>query len=141
VTIKLVLADDQEVIRRGLACLLADQDMRVVAEAATSEEAIEAVKKHKPDVLLLDVLMPDMDGLDALEVIRKEVPSTKVIVISAHDNLSYVARTVALGGQDFLLKDTAPDVLAATIHRVVRGEAAPPDIDVQPDQGQTATAS
>jgi DNA-binding NarL/FixJ family response regulator len=127
VTIKLVLADDQEVIRRGLACLLADQDMRIVAEAATSEEAIEAVKKHKPDVLLLDVLMPDMDGLDALEVIRKEVPSTKVIVISAHDNLSYVARTVALGGQDFLLKDATPEVLAATIHRVVRGEAAPPD--------------
>jgi DNA-binding NarL/FixJ family response regulator len=125
VAIKLILADDQEVIRKGLACLLADQDIRIVAEAATSEEAIEATKKHKPDVLLLDVLMPDMDGLDALEVLRKEAPSTKVIVISAHDNLSYVARTVALGGQDFLLKDVPPDDFAAAIHRVVRGEDSP----------------
>jgi DNA-binding NarL/FixJ family response regulator len=127
VAITLILVDDQEIIRKGLAHLLAGQDIQIVAEAATCQEAIEAVKTHQPDVLLLDVLMPDMDGLDALELIRKDSPATKVIVLSAHDNLSYVARTVVLGGQDFLLKDVAPDALVSTIHRVVRGEAPAAD--------------
>ncbi len=125
--IRLILADDQEVIRKGLVCVLADQDMQIVAQASTCQEAIDATKANKPDVLLLDVLMPDMDGLDALELIRKEVPATNVVMISAHDNLSYVARAVALGAQDFLLKDVAPDVFRSTIRRVVGGEPAPPD--------------
>ena len=68
--ISVILADDQEVIRKGLVCLLADQDLQIVAQASTCQEAIDATKANKPDVLLLDVLMPDMDGLDALELIR-----------------------------------------------------------------------
>ena len=126
-TITLIVADDQEVIRKGLAGLLADEDMRIVAEAATGSEAVKKTKKHKPDVVLMDVLMPDMDGLAALEQIRKSVPTTKVIMISAHDNPSYMARAVALKADDFLLKDVPPAAFAAAIKRAVRGEASPAD--------------
>lgn len=126
-TITLIVADDQEVIRKGLAGLLAGEDMQIVAEAATGGEAVQETEKHQPDVVLMDVLMPDMDGLAALEQIRKSVPTTKVIMISAHDNPSYVARAVALEASDFLLKDAPPAAFASAIQRVIRGEAPPAD--------------
>ncbi len=81
--IKLGVADAQEVIRTGLAALLAGKEIQIVAEAATVAKAITMTRRHKPDVLLLDVRMPDMDGLDALEQIRENTPATKVIMISA----------------------------------------------------------
>jgi DNA-binding NarL/FixJ family response regulator len=125
--IKLIVADDQEVVRRGLVSLLAGEDIEIVAEAATGSEAVSKTKKHKPDVVLMDVLMPDIDGLDALEKIRKASPKTKVIVMSAYDNPSYVARAAALGAEDFLPKDVPGKAFSATIHRVARGEMMPAD--------------
>ena len=125
--IKLIVADNQEVVRKGLASLLAGEDIEIVAEAATGSEAVSKTKKFKPDVLLMDVLMPDIDGLDALEKIRKNSPKTKVIMMSAHDNPSYVARAAALGAEDFLPKDVPAKAFAATIRRVVRGEVVPAD--------------
>lgn len=125
--IKVIVADDQEVIRKGLASLLATEGIEIVAEATTGTEAISKSKKHKPDVLLIDVRMPDMDGLDAVERIRKSSPTTKAILMSAHDNPSYVARAVALGAEDFLSKDVSGKTFAATIKRVVRGESAAAD--------------
>jgi len=127
VAIKLIGADDQEVVRRGLASLLAGEDIEIVAEAATGKDAIAKTKKHKPEVVLMDVLMPDIDGLDALERIRKNSPKTKVIMMSAHDNPSYLARTAALGAEDFLPKDVPAKAYAAAIKRAVRGEAPPAD--------------
>jgi DNA-binding NarL/FixJ family response regulator len=127
VAIKLIVADDQEVVRRGLASLLAGEDIEIVAEAATGKDAIAKTKKHKPEVVLMDVLMPDIDGLDALERIRKNSPKTKVIMMSAHDNPSYLARTAALGAEDFLPKDVPAKAYAAAIKRAVRGEAPPAD--------------
>ena len=125
--IKVIVADDQNIVRRGLASLLAGTGIEIVAEAVTGKEAVSKTKKHKPDVLLMDVRMPDMDGLDALERIRKNSPGTKVIMMSAYDNPSYLARAVALGAEDFLLKDVPAKAFAATIQRVVLGEAAPAD--------------
>ena len=125
--IKLIVADDQEVIRRGLANLLAGEDIEIVAEAATGTAAISKTKKHKPDVLLMDVLMPEMDGLDAFERIRKGSPATKVIMMSTYDNPSYVARAAALGAADFLLKDVPGKSFVAAIRRAVRGESPSED--------------
>jgi len=127
VAIKLIIADDQELIRKGIASLLAGEDIQVIGEAANSGEAIAITKQAKPDVLLLDVQMPDMDGLDALEQIRDASPTTKVIMISAHDNPSYVARAAALGAVDFLVKDVPAEEFVTAIQRAVRGEALPPD--------------
>jgi DNA-binding NarL/FixJ family response regulator len=125
--VKLIVADDQEVIRKGLAVLLPNSGIRLVAEAATGNEAITMTKRHKPDVLLLDVRMPDTDGLDALEQIRENTPATKVIIISAHDNPSYVARAVVLGAEDFLLKDAPAEAYVAAIKRAVGGGELAPD--------------
>lgn len=125
--IKLIVADDQEVIRKGVASMLANEDIKIIAEATNGKEAVTRIKKHKPDVLLMDVLMPELDGLDAFEKIRKASPGTKVIVMSAHDNPSYVARATALGATDFLLKDAPAKAFAAAIWRAVRGEAPPAD--------------
>jgi DNA-binding NarL/FixJ family response regulator len=127
VATKVIVADDQEMVRKGLASLLAAEGIEIVAEATTGTEAISKTKKHKPDVLLIDVRMPDMDGLDAVERIRKSSPTTKAILMSAHENPSYVARAVALGAEDFLAKDVPGKMFAATIKRVVRGESAPAD--------------
>lgn len=125
--IRLMVADDQEVIRKGLARLLAGEDIQIVAEAATSAEAIATATQCKPDVLLLDVQMPDMDGVDALEQIRENSPTTKVIMISAYDNSSHVARAVAQGAVDFLLKDVPAEEFENSVRRSVRGEAPPAD--------------
>lgn len=121
--IKLIVVDNQELIRQGLASMLAGDEVEIVAEAANGKEAITKTKKHKPDVLLMDVLMPEMDGLDAFERIRKASPITKVIIMSAHDNPSYVARAVALGASDFLSKATPSKGFLAAIKRSVRGES------------------
>ena len=139
--IKLIVADDQEVIRKGLASILAGEDIEIVAEAATGNEAISKTKKHKPDVLLMDVLMPEMDGLDAFERIRKVSPATKVVMMSAHDNPSYVARAAALGAADFLRKDVPGKTFAAAIRRAVRGESPSEDSLFSKVQGEpSATA-
>ena len=125
--IKLIVADDQKVVRQGVASILAGEDIQIVAEAMTGKEAISKTKKHKPDVLLIDVLMPEIDGLDAVEKIRKVSPGTKAVVMSAHDNPSYVARAAALGAADFLLKDVPAKAFAVAIRRAVSGEAPPVD--------------
>jgi len=142
VTIKLIIADDQVVIRAGLARLLKDEDVKIVAEAVTGNEAVSKTRKLKPDVLLMDVMMKDLDGLDALEKIRKAVPQTKVIMMSAHDNPTYLARAVALGAETFLLKDAPAKEFLTTIKRVARGESLAGDtrttkmkafLDTRPD--------
>ena len=121
--IKLVIADYHKVIRKGLAWLLKDQDIDIVAEAETGTEAISKTRKHKPDVLLMEVLMTNLDGLDALEKVRKTVPQTKVIMMSAYDNPTYTARAMASGAATFLLKDAPGKEFVSTIKRIARGDA------------------
>ena len=140
--IKLIIADDQVVIRKGLAKLLAGQGIDIVAEAKTGTEAISKTKKLKPDVLIMDVQMPDIDGLDALEKIRQVVPQVKVIMMSAHDNPTYTARAMASGAATFLVKDLPAKEFVAIIKRVAKGQTLAEDtragkmkafLDTRPD--------
>ena len=113
--IKLLVADDHEVVRRGLHTLFKDTDVKIVAEAATGKEAVEQTLKHKPDVVLMDIRMPDVDGLDAIENLRKKRPETSVVVLSTYDNPTYVARSVALGAFDYVLKGAPRKELIAAV--------------------------
>ena len=140
--IKLIIADDHVVIRQGIARLLEGQAVEIVAQTGSGKETLAKTRKLKPDVLLMDVIMPDIDGLDTLERVRKAVPQTKVIMMSGHDNPTYTARAMASGAATFLLKDAPAKEFVATIKRVAKGEALAADtrantmktaLDTRPD--------
>jgi len=122
-TIKLLVADDHEVVRRGLHTLFNDTDVKIVAEATTGKEAVEQTLKHKPDVVLMDIRMPDVDGLDAIEKLRKKSPDTPVVILSTYDNPTYVARSAALGAFDYVLKGAPRKELVAAVARAARRDA------------------
>ncbi|OHB80652.1 MAG: DNA-binding response regulator [Planctomycetes bacterium RBG_16_64_10] len=124
--IRLLLADDHEVVRTGLANLLADTEIEIVAEASGGDEAIALAKKHRPDVVLLDIRMADGDGLHALEVLHEELPDTKVVMLSTYDNPTYVARAVALGACDYVLKGSSRQKIIDTIRNAAQGTAPEP---------------
>jgi len=122
-TVKLLIADDHEVIRKGLAILLAGSDMEIVAEAANGAEAVTMAEQHNPDVVLLDIRMPDGDGLATLEKLRAKVPDTAVVMLSTYDNPTYVARSVALGASDYVLKGSSREDLITTLQAAAAGES------------------
>ncbi len=122
-SVRLLVCDDHEVIRTGLATLLAETDIEIVGEAANGKEAIRLAQKLKPDVILLDIRMPDGDGLATLEKLRSKVPACHVVMLSTYDNPTYVARAVALGAADFVLKGSPREALIATIQAAAAGES------------------
>ena len=121
--INLVVADDHEVVRKGLASLLEGSDIKIVAEAKSGAEAVTMAVKHKPDVLLMDVRMAGTDGLEALEQIRSKLPKTRVVMLTTYDNPTYIARAVALGASDYVLKGTGRKELIAAIRAAAADEA------------------
>ena len=123
-SIRLLIADDHEVVRCGLKTLVQGTDIEVIAEAATGEEAIRLTAKHKPDVVLLDIRMPDGDGLSALGRIKLDHPDTAVLMLSTYDNPTYVARAVALEAAGYVLKGAPRERLLETIQIAARGESA-----------------
>jgi DNA-binding NarL/FixJ family response regulator len=123
-SIKVLIADDHEVVRLGIKSLLADTEIVVVAEASDGEEAIAAVRSSEPDVVLLDVRMPQMDGLTALGRLRMEFPKLKILILSTYDNPTYVARAVALGANGYLLKGVSRHDLVTAIRKAAAGEDA-----------------
>ena len=120
--IQLLVADDQEMVRCGVKTLLAGTEIKVVAEAATGQAAVKLALETVVDVVLLDVRMPEGDGLTALGRIQLEKPDLPVLLFSAFDNLASVARSIALGASGFLLKDCSRDELLSAIRTVVAGE-------------------
>ena len=120
--IKLLLADDHEVLRSGVKAILAGTEIKVVAEAATGQAVVEYALKHEVDVVLLDVRMPDGDGVTALGRIKLDKPDLAVLMFSAYDNPAYVARAVALGASGYLLKGCSRDALLDAIRKAAAGE-------------------
>jgi DNA-binding NarL/FixJ family response regulator len=122
-TIRLLIADDHQVIRTGLATLLSGSDIEIVAEAGTGKDTLKQAEKTHPDVILLDIRMPDGDGLSTLEKLRAKVPESKVVMLSTYDNPTYIARAVALGASDYVLKGSSRDDLISTIRSAAAGES------------------
>ena len=120
--IRLLIADDHDVVRSGLKSMLADTDVKVVGEAASGQAAVEYVLKNEVDVVLLDVRMSDGDGLNALGRIRLDKPKQPILMLSYVDNPSYLARAVALGANGYLLKDCTRDELVGAIKTAAAGE-------------------
>ncbi len=122
-SIRVLVADDHEVVRSGLSSLLTDADFEIVAEATGGNDAVAKVKKHKPDVVLLDIRMSEGDGLTALESIVREAPQTRVIMLSTYDNPTYIARAVALGAADYVLKGSSREQIVSTIRSAMQNSA------------------
>lgn len=122
-SIRLLICDDHEVIRTGLASLLAGTEIEIVGEAANGKDALQLAQTVNPDVILLDIRMPDGDGLSTLEKLRAKAPNSKVVMLSTYDNPTYVARAVALGASDYVLKGAPREDLISTITAAARGES------------------
>jgi DNA-binding NarL/FixJ family response regulator len=120
-SIRLLIADDHEVVRQGLMSLLADTDIEVVGEATNGEEVVARAQELHPDVVLLDIRMGESDGLKALEQFRQEQPKLPILVLSMYDNPTYTARAVALGANGYLLKGCSREELIDAIRLVAEG--------------------
>jgi len=122
-SIRLLVCDDHEVIRTGLTSLLAGTEIEIIGEAANGKEVLKEAQRLKPDVILLDIRMPDGDGLGILEKLRAKVPDSKVVMLSTYDNPTYIARSVALGACDYVLKGSSREAIVATITAAGKGES------------------
>ncbi|MEZ4862312.1 MAG: response regulator transcription factor [Caldilineaceae bacterium] len=122
--IRIVLADDHAVLRAGLTALLnAEADMEVVGEAGDGAACIRVVQEVRPDVVLLDINMPGVNGLEALAELRKVAPASRVLMLTMHDDQTYLRQVLALGGAGYVLKQAADSELLTAIRTVYHGGA------------------
>jgi two-component system, NarL family, response regulator NreC len=118
-----VIVDDHAVVRSGLRLLIDAADgLETVAEAGNARDAIFEVRKHKPDVVLMDVVLPDRTGIEATPDVLKESPETKVLVLSMEDDPSYVREAFAAGASGYVLKEAADTELVTALKQVANGE-------------------
>jgi DNA-binding NarL/FixJ family response regulator len=121
---RLVIADDHELARAGLRTMLIGQyGLELLEEAKSGQEVLELCRQLQPDLALIDVRMPDMDGLATCRSIKQEVPTTNVILITMHENPHYFLEALRAGASAYVLKDVTQRELLTTIRRVLRGEA------------------
>src|SRR5437879_6072255 len=107
--IKLILVDDHPVVRRGItACLSRHENLQILGEAADGREALQKAKELSPDIVLMDIDMPNMNGLAATEVLRKEMPHIKVLILSMYSQSEYVLRIIQSGARGYVLKEANP---------------------------------
>jgi DNA-binding NarL/FixJ family response regulator len=124
VGIRLIIADDHPVVRAGLQGMLAGQpDLNVVGEAGTGTEAVHLTAELRPDVVLMDLRMPDMDGVTAIEQIRSRFPQTHTLVLTTYDTDADILRAVEAGATGYLLKDAPRETLYRAIRAAARGES------------------
>jgi two-component system, NarL family, response regulator DesR len=123
VTIRLLLADDQNLVRSALAALLSlEEDFEVVAEVGRGDEVVQAVKEHRPDVALLDIEMPGLDGLAAAAALAHEAPLCRVLILTTFGRAGYLRRAMESGALGFIVKDAPAAQLADAVRRVAAGE-------------------
>jgi two-component system response regulator DesR len=134
--IKVLLAEDQVMIREALATLLSfEDDIEVVAQVGRGDEVVEAARETKPDVALLDIEMPGMDGLTAAAELRRASPDVKIVILTTFGRPGFLRRAMESGVSAFLVKDSPADKLTETIRRVLNGERV-----IDPDLAAAALA-
>ncbi|MEX1241449.1 MAG: response regulator transcription factor [Cyclobacteriaceae bacterium] len=120
--INIVLADDHVLVRKGIKSMLeSDTDIKVVGEASNGMEALEAAKALKPDILVLDIRMPEMTGLEAAALLHEYAPATRAVILSMHDSEDYVVQALQAGAYGYLLKDTDKEEFVKALHQVHGG--------------------
>lgn len=123
-TIRILLVDDHTMVRKGLESLLQDEaDAEIVAEAADGTEAVRLVSETKPDIVLMDIAMPEMSGLEATRIIKKNAPDVRVLALSMYERKEYLRQAVAAGADGYILKGDPPETLMSAIRDVAGGRA------------------
>ena len=123
--ITILLADDHMVVRQGLRALLnTEEDIEVVGEAETGREAVDLARQLQPNIVLMDIVMPSLNGLEAARQISKQTPASKVLILSSYGDDEYVQRVNEVGAQGYLVKQSAADELVKAIHEVQKGRKA-----------------
>lgn len=121
-TITIILADDHSLVRDGIRALLeSETDLEVIGEASNGLEAIAMVSERQPDILIIDIRMPEMNGIEAVEKLNKQGASVKSIILSMHDSEEYILKSVSAGASGYLLKDTGKAQFIKAIHTVNQG--------------------
>lgn len=121
--IRILIADDHTVVREGLVALVKRKsDMVIVAAASNGREAVDLWRQYRPDVTLLDLRMPELDGVGAIKAIREVDPNAHIVVLTTYDSDEEIYRAIKAGAKAYLLKDTARDALVETVRRVYAGE-------------------
>jgi RNA polymerase sigma factor (sigma-70 family) len=123
-SIRVLLADDHDILRQGLKMLLSmQQEMQVVGEARTGREVVVMTQELKPDVVVMDISMPGMDGLEACQLIRSQQPSTQVLMLTMHESEEYFLQALRMGAAGYLVKKAAPSDLSMAINSIAQGGA------------------
>jgi DNA-binding NarL/FixJ family response regulator len=125
--IRVLVADDHPVVRNGLASVIAQQpELELVAEAANGRQAVELFREHRPDVVLMDLRMPEMDGVSAIELIRAEAPDARILALTTYEGDVDIHRALAAGARGYLIKDMLLSDVLSAIRSVHRGERVIP---------------
>ena len=123
-TLRIMLVDDSPLFRKGLSDLLAPcPDMEVVAEAGDGLEAVEKARELQPDLILMDIYMPKFSGLEATRLIKEEMPSVRIVMLTVSEDEQHLFETVKAGAEGFVLKNVEPDTLIQMIRGISKGEA------------------
>jgi DNA-binding NarL/FixJ family response regulator len=121
--IRILIADDHHVVRRGLAFFLKTQkDIEIIGEAGNGREAVELARKLKPDLILMDLVMPEIDGIQATKIIKNEMPDIKIMMLTSFSDQDHVIPALEAGASGYQLKDIEPDELINCIKKIMNGE-------------------
>jgi two-component system nitrate/nitrite response regulator NarL len=120
--IKIMLVDDHPLFREGIASRLnMHEDIDIIAEAENGKQLLEKLEHTRPDIVMMDISMPEINGMDALEIVKEKFPEIRVIMLSMHDDKEYIVSVIRSGAEGYLLKDISGEEMIAAIHKVYEG--------------------